>query len=71
MVKIDMPMPKSCDECWFSYHTSLFSNERVCLLQQGIRMHRVDNGDKAAAWEELDKVSSGQRCKNCPLKGCE
>lgn len=68
MIKINMDMPKSCNECPLSYPKSLFSNKRVCLWEMGYRFYRLREGDKSLVYEIPGEVNCGEKLPNCPLQ---
>ena len=69
-VKINIPMPKSCDECPFamSSWTNFVNGKQTCGLRYLFRFHRAKNGDESAAWELPDYTKENEKDIQCPLK---
>ena len=70
-VKIDIDMPKTCDECPLSYPKQMLSGRKICLWEQGYRYYRLRHGDKKAPWELQGEINSRGKLATCPLKECK
>lgn len=72
-VKINILMPKSCDECPFamSSWTDIINGKQTCGLKYLFKLYRVKNGDEAAAWELSDYTKENEKDIQCPLKECK
>lgn len=68
-VRIEMDMPKKCDECPFAQPDNLIkAKEYACPLILGLA---GKNQHTVCYWERLFITEKGTRNGLCPLKECE